>query len=139
MRKTRFLLPVAFVLLWISGATAQNAALKDGTIVEQTPCAPSPVRTYEQYVEAFTRFATREVAAAQREGFHVEMPTDMAPQLVSREEFERHRAPIGAPSRGVKRKLWLHGCRNSASRTSSSSTPMTTTACHTTELRATGE
>ena len=35
MRKARFLLPVAFLFLCISGAAAQNAALNDGTIVEQ--------------------------------------------------------------------------------------------------------
>ena len=95
MKKARFLLPVALLLLCISGAAAQNTALSDGTIVEQTPCAPSSVSTYEQYVEAFKRFQTREVEAAQREGFRMEMPTDIAPRLVSREEFERRRAYAG--------------------------------------------
>jgi dipeptidyl aminopeptidase/acylaminoacyl peptidase len=95
MRNARFLLTVALVLLGISSAAAQHAALSDGTVVEHTPCAPSSVRTYEQYVEAVQRFHTREVDAARREGFRLEMPTDMAPRLVSREEFERRRAYAG--------------------------------------------
>jgi hypothetical protein len=79
MRNARCLLTVVLVFLCISGAAAQHAALSDGTIVEYTPCAPSSVSTYEHYVEAFQRFYTREVDAARREGFRLEMPTDMAP------------------------------------------------------------
>jgi hypothetical protein len=55
---------------------AQNGTLRDGTIVEQTPCAPNPVRTYEQYVEAFKRVQAAEVEAAKREGFGLEIPAD---------------------------------------------------------------
>jgi putative ABC transport system substrate-binding protein len=43
---------VAILLLCTSGVAAQNDTLSDGTIVEQTQCAPNPVRTCEQYVEA---------------------------------------------------------------------------------------
>src|SRR5918996_1895000 len=95
MRKACCLLTVALLFPCIFGAAAQNAVLSDGTIVEQTPCAPSSVSTYEQYVEAFKRFQTREVKAAQREGFRMELPTDIAPRLVSREEFARRRAYAG--------------------------------------------
>jgi dipeptidyl aminopeptidase/acylaminoacyl peptidase len=101
MRNARFLLTVALLFLCISGAAAQNPALSDGTIVEQTPCAPSSVSTYEQYAEAFKRFQTREVEAAQREGFHMELPTDISPRLVNREEFERRRAYAGFECRRI--------------------------------------
>jgi dipeptidyl aminopeptidase/acylaminoacyl peptidase len=101
MRKARFLLTVALLLLCLSSAVAQDAALSDGTIVEQTPCAPSSVSTYEQYIEAFKRFQTSEVDAAKREGFRMEMPTDIAPRLVSREEFERRRAYAGFECRRI--------------------------------------
>jgi len=101
MRKARFLLTVALLFLCISGAAAQNPALSDGTIVEHTPCAPSSVSTYEQYAEAFKRFQMREVEAAQREGFRMELPTDISPRLVSREEFERRRAYAGFECRRI--------------------------------------
>jgi dipeptidyl aminopeptidase/acylaminoacyl peptidase len=83
------------MLLCASVVAAQHEARSDGTILEQTSCAPSQVSTYEQYAEAFKRFQTREVEAAKREGFRMEMPTDITPQLVSREEFERRRAYAG--------------------------------------------
>ena len=101
MRKARCLLIVALLLLCTSGVAAQNDALSDGTIVEQTPCAPNSVSTYEQYVEAFKRFQTREVEAAKREGFRMELPTDISPRLVSREEFERRRAYAGFECRRI--------------------------------------
>src|SRR5437868_8834516 len=91
MRTARCLLTVVIVLLYTSHVAAQTEARSDGTLIEQTPCTPPPVRTYEQYVEAFKRFQTMEVEAAQREGFHNEMPADIAQRLVSREEFEHHR------------------------------------------------
>src|SRR3989442_13960248 len=92
MRKARFLLTVIILFLCPSGAVAQNEARSDGTLVEQTPCAPNPLRTYEQNVEAFKRFQAAEAEAAQREGFHPEMPADLAPRLLSREEFEHRQA-----------------------------------------------
>jgi hypothetical protein len=92
MRKARCLLIVAILLLCTSGVAAQNDTLCDGTIVEQTPCAPNPVRTYEQYVEAFKRGQAVEVEAAKREGFRLEKPADLSPGLLSQEEFERRRS-----------------------------------------------
>jgi dipeptidyl aminopeptidase/acylaminoacyl peptidase len=101
MRQARFLLTVIILFLCPSGAVAQNEARSDGTIVEQTPCAPNPLRTYEQNVEAFKRFQAAEVAAAQREGFHPEMPADLSPRLLSREEFEHRQAYGGFECRRI--------------------------------------
>jgi dipeptidyl aminopeptidase/acylaminoacyl peptidase len=101
MRKTRFLLIVAIFLLCTSGVAAQTDTLSDGTIVEQTPCVPNPVRTYEQYVEAFKRGQAAEVEAAKREGFRLEIPADILQRLVSREEFERRRAYAGFECRRI--------------------------------------
>ena len=101
MRKAGCLLIVAIVLLCTSGVAAQNDTLSDGTIVAQTPCAPNPVRTYEQYVEAFKRGQAAEVEAAQREGFRLELPADSSPGLLSREEFERRRAYAGFECRRI--------------------------------------
>ena len=101
MRKARCWLIVAIFLLCTSGVAAQNDTLRDGTIVEQTPCAPNPVRTYEQYVEAFKRGQAAEVEAAKREGFRMEIPADISQGLVSREEFERRRAYAGFECRRI--------------------------------------
>jgi dipeptidyl aminopeptidase/acylaminoacyl peptidase len=83
------------LFLCTSGAAAQNDARSDGTIVEQTPCAPNPLRTYEQNVEAFKRFQAAEVEAAQREGVRLEMPADLSQRLLSREELEHRQAYAG--------------------------------------------
>ena len=101
MRKARFLLTVIILFLCPSGAVAQNEARSDGTLVEQTPCAPNPLRTYEQNVEVFKRFQAAEVEAAQREGFHPEMPADLSPRLLSREEFEHRQAYVGFECRRI--------------------------------------
>jgi dipeptidyl aminopeptidase/acylaminoacyl peptidase len=101
MQKARFLLIVAILLLCTADVAAQTDTLSDGTIVEQTPCVPNPVRTYEQYVEAFKRGQAAEVEAAKREGFHMEMPADLPPRLLSREEFERRRAYAGFECRRI--------------------------------------
>ena len=95
MRKARCLLMVAILWLYTSGVAAQNDTLNDGTIVEQTPYAPNPVRTYEPYVEAFKRVQAAEVEAAKPEGFRLEIPADITLGLLSREEFERCRAYAG--------------------------------------------
>jgi dipeptidyl aminopeptidase/acylaminoacyl peptidase len=100
-RKARCLLIVAILLLCTCGVGAQNEALSDGTIVAQTPCAPNPVRTYEQYMEAFKRVQAAEVEAAKREGFRLEIPADLSQGLLSREEFERHRAYAGFECRRI--------------------------------------
>lgn len=92
--KARRLL-IVIILLCTSIVAAQNAAVSNGSIVEQTPCAPNPIRTYEQYVEAFKRGQATEVEAAQREGFHMEIPADISQGLLSREEFARRRAYVG--------------------------------------------
>jgi hypothetical protein len=101
MSKAQCFLTVALVLLCASGAAAQNDAHSDGTFLAQAPCAPNPVSTYEQYVEAFTRLHASEVEAAQREGFRMELPADLSPRLVSREEFERRRAYTGLECRRI--------------------------------------
>jgi dipeptidyl aminopeptidase/acylaminoacyl peptidase len=89
------LLIVAIFLRCTAGVAVQHDAVSDGTIVEHTPCAPNPVRTYAQYVEAFKRRQAAEVEAATREGFRLALPTDISSGLVSREEFERLRAYVG--------------------------------------------
>ena len=95
------MLIAAIVLLRTPGVAAPNNALSDGTIVEQTPCAPNPVRTYEPYVEAFKHGQVAEVEAAKREGFRMVIPADISQGLVSREEFERHRAYVGSECRRI--------------------------------------
>jgi dipeptidyl aminopeptidase/acylaminoacyl peptidase len=62
---------------------------------------PNLLRTYEQYVEAFKRGQAAEVEAAKREGFHLEIPADISPGLLSPEAFERHRAYAGFECRRI--------------------------------------
>lgn len=95
MRKAQFLLVAAFLFLCASSAGAQN----NGTIVEQMPCTPNPVSTYEQYLESSKRGFAGEVEAARQEGFRIEMPKG---QLLSKEEFEREKAYSGFECRRIK-------------------------------------
>lgn len=50
--KRLILLTTAVVILCSTDARAAARAAGDGTIVDQTPCAPDPARTYERYLAA---------------------------------------------------------------------------------------
>jgi dipeptidyl aminopeptidase/acylaminoacyl peptidase len=102
MRKAQFLLAVTFLFLCASGAVAQNDTRINGLIVEQTPCTPNPIGTYEQYVEASKSRYGDEVEAARREGFRMEPPASLTARLPSREEFERRKAYMGFECRRIK-------------------------------------
>ena len=95
MRKIKSFVPIAFLLLLACHAVAQEKAQPDGKIIEQTPCAPGPVVTYEQYVEGRKRRFAEEVEFARREGFRMEMPKDLTPLLLTEEEFAKRRAYAG--------------------------------------------
>src|SRR5688572_5937477 len=95
MRKIQTLLTLAFLFLLASHAVAQEKAPSDGTIIEQTPCAPSPVVTYGQYVEGRKRRLAEEVELAKGEGFRMEMPKDFTPLLLTEEQFAKHKAYAG--------------------------------------------
>jgi dipeptidyl aminopeptidase/acylaminoacyl peptidase len=95
MSKIQSSLTIAFLLLLASTAVAQGKAQSDGTIIEQTPCAPSPVIGYEQYVEGRKRRFVEEVELAKSEGFRMEMPTDFTPLLLTEQEFDKRKAYAG--------------------------------------------
>ena len=102
MRKAQLLLTVTFLFLCAPGAVAQNDVRSDGLIVEQTPCAPSPIGTYEQYLEASKRNYAAEVEAARQEGFRMEPAANLAARLPSKEEFERRKAYTGFECQRIK-------------------------------------
>ena len=68
MRRAQFLLIVALLFLCASGAVAQSPVQNDGAVVEQVPCAPNTIGTYEQYLESSKRTFADEVEAAKKEG-----------------------------------------------------------------------
>jgi len=76
-------------------ATPAPAPRVDGALIEQTPCPPNPLRTYEQYVELRRSRLASEVEAAKREGFRRDMPADLTPLLISREDFAKRIAYEG--------------------------------------------
>ena len=63
-------LMVAFLCLSASGTVAQSTVQNDGAVVEQVPCAPNTISTYEQYLESSRRRFADEVEAAKRAGLH---------------------------------------------------------------------
>lgn len=85
MRNLRLLFTVALLFGGIPFVVAQTTSQRDGTIVEQTPCAPNPIITYEQYVESSKRRYAEEVEAAKRSGHRVQTPLT----YMSKEEFGR--------------------------------------------------
>ena len=99
MRRAPFLLIVASLFLFTSRVVAQS---NDGAVVEQVPCAPNTIGTYEQYLESSkSRFAD-EIQAAKSEGFRMEMPANLNAHLLSKEEFERQKAYAGFECRRIK-------------------------------------
>ena len=85
MRALRFLLAVAVCVL---PAAAQTPSQKDGTLVEQTACAPNPA-SYEQYVAATKERYDLEVKTAKEEGFRLTTPLS----YMSPEEYRRVNDP----------------------------------------------
>lgn len=95
MRKAQFLQAIILLFLVASGAVAQDNTRSNGVIIEQTPCVPNPIGTYEQYVEAAKQRYTEEITEVRQEGFRMEAPTDLATRLLNKEEFERQKAYAG--------------------------------------------
>src|SRR5215472_8321585 len=78
-------LPLDLTLLFSGSSTfAQGPTPTDGTIIEQSQCAPNTV-TYEQYLESSKRSFADEIDVAKREGFQREMPATLP--LMDRAEF----------------------------------------------------
>lgn len=88
------LLVIAVSLLACSSGLA---ALRDGDIVEQTPC-PRLDASYEKYVEVFKRRQEMEAGAARREGFQIDGASS---GLLSREEFQTRTAYAGFECRRI--------------------------------------
>ena len=104
------ILMVAFLCLSASGAVAQSTAQNDGAVVEQVPCAPNTISTYEQYLESSKRRFADEVEAAKRAALHgnraandaAKMPDNLTAHLLSKEEFEHQTAYTGFECRRIK-------------------------------------
>ena len=99
MRRVPFLLLVASLFLFTSSVVAQS---NDGAVVEQVPCAPNPIGTYEQYLESSKSIFADEIQAAKSEGFRMEMPANFNAHLLSKEEFQRQKAYAGFECRRIK-------------------------------------
>jgi dipeptidyl aminopeptidase/acylaminoacyl peptidase len=100
VRKAGLLL--TFLFVFGSGAAGQTKAQPSGTIVEQMPCAPRPVATYEQYVEQRKTQMTRELEQSAAAGFSREMPPDFAQRLLTRDEFIERQAYSGSDCQRIK-------------------------------------
>src|SRR5438270_14071737 len=102
MSRTKFFLVVAFLYFCASGAVAQSTVHNDGAVVEQAPCEPNRMGTYDQYLESSkSRFADQ-VEAVKREGLRMEMPANLTAYLLSKEEFERQKDYVGFECRRIK-------------------------------------
>ena len=73
---------------------------RDGTLVEQAPCPPNP-RTYERWLRGSERGYNGEVEEAKRIGITMQPFAALAPQLLTREEFERRKAYEGFECRRI--------------------------------------
>ena len=93
---------IAFLLLVASGVVAQSNPQHDGAIVEQVPCAPNTVGTYEEYLESSKRAFTNEVETARQEGFKMEMPANFTASLLDKEEFAREKGYTGFDCQRIK-------------------------------------
>lgn len=101
MNRSLLFSTIALLLSVAVNATGQSQPLPDGTIVEQTACAPNTT-TYEQYVENRKNSFAAEVEAAKEEGFRIEMPKDFSLLLMSKEEFEKRKAYAGFECQRIK-------------------------------------
>src|SRR5437016_14181472 len=102
MKRLQFSLIVAVLFLCASGTVAQTAVQNNGAVVENAPCAPNTVGTYEQYLDSSKSTLADEVEAAKREGLRMEMPVNLTAHLLSKEEFERQKAYTGFECRRIK-------------------------------------
>src|SRR5882672_7145053 len=102
MKIARLLVAVACLLSCASGALAVNRAQNDGAVVEQVPCAPNPISTYEQYAAAARKRYSEEAAEALEEGFRMTVPDNPRPYLLSKGEFESQRTYAGFECRRIK-------------------------------------
>ena len=100
MRRTGLLL--TFLFVFGSGAAAQNKAQPNGTIVEQMPCTPYPVVTYEQYVQQRKTQLAQELEQAAAAGFSRDMPTDFTQRLLTRDELAARQAYGGSECQCIK-------------------------------------
>lgn len=98
MRVGRLPLAAALLLCCAGPAGAQTSVRKDGTIVEQIPCAPNPVTTYVQYVASSQQGHAAEVEAAKREGFRMETPLT----YLSEKEYQRLNDPSRIDCQRIK-------------------------------------
>jgi len=98
MKNLRLLLTVALLVGGISFAVAQTSPPRDGTIVEQLPCAVNPISTYEQYVESSKRKYAEELEAAKRAGQALQTPL----AYMSKEEFGRENDASKIECRRIK-------------------------------------
>ena len=102
MRRAQFLLVVAFLYFCGSSAIAQSTVQNAGAVVEQVPCTPNTMGTYEQYLESSKSTFADEVEAAKREGLRMEMPVNLTAHPLSKEEFEHQKAYVGFECRRIK-------------------------------------
>ena len=96
MRKFALLPLVLLLLARPCGVAAQAPPRPDGTVVSQAASAAFPQRTYEQYVEQRKAAILQDLGEAARDGFHREPPADWAPLLLSRDDYEKRQAHVGA-------------------------------------------
>ena len=75
----------AVLFLLAPAAFAQPTTVRDGTIVERTPCPPYPAMPYAKYVESAKAIHASEMEAAKREGITMRTPLAYA----TGEEFDR--------------------------------------------------
>ena len=102
MSRAQLLLVVAFLFLCSSSAIAQSIVHNDGAVVEQVPCAPNTIGTYEQYLDSSKSTFADEVEAARREGLHMEIPVNLTAHLLDKEEFARQKAYTGFECQRIK-------------------------------------
>jgi dipeptidyl aminopeptidase/acylaminoacyl peptidase len=102
MKIAQLLMAVACLFGAVSGTLAGHRAQTDGTIVEQIPCAPNPIKTYQQYIDAAKQRYAEEVADARQEGFDMAVPDNPAPYLLSKGDFERQRKYAGFECHRIK-------------------------------------
>jgi dipeptidyl aminopeptidase/acylaminoacyl peptidase len=101
-RSVRSLLVLAFVLLWGCASFAQNGAQNNGVIVEQTPCAPNPIGSYEQYIESANRSYTDEYNAAKIAGVRMAAPENLKAHLLNKADFEEQKSYAGFECQRIK-------------------------------------
>jgi len=104
-------LPLVVLLLLVPIALAAQEPPRmngDGTLLEQAACPPNP-RTYERWLRGTERGYDAEVEEAKRLGITMQPFAALAPQLLTREEFEKRKAYEGFECRRII--YWSDGLR----------------------------